>query len=233
MADELPREQASNQAGPSPSGNSTQSSTDWRASIPSDLRGERFWENVKDLPGLIKGYADGIKYQGQSIRIPGPNATIEETNRFYDKLRPKNAAEYQLDHSTIPTDVTYNQNLEDQARAKFHELGLTPNQATGLYNWFLQADTAARQAHTERYVQGQQDLDKEWGTSAEANHSLAQRGLAYLVGGNPEHPLVKWLDSSGEAYNPVLIKFFHEIGRGLGEDFLAGMEDEINVASPD
>jgi|SRR5215467_501760 len=196
------------------------------SSVPEDLRGEKFWSNVKDVPDLARKYTEMVKYQGRSFSIPADDKP-EEWGKVWDRLgRPKDAISYEFKRPELPEGLTYNEPLENAARTKFHELGLTQKQAQGIYDWFMQADGAARDTYANRYEQGQADLRAEWGSRAEANFTLAQKGLFLLVDGNKEHPLVKWLDSSGEAFNPILMKFFHEYAVSVGEDRLNGLEEQ-------
>jgi hypothetical protein len=193
--------------------------------VPEDIRGEKYWANVKDVPDLARKYHEMVKYQGRSFAIP-PEDKPAEWGKVYDRLgRPKDATGYEFTRPELPEGLTYNEPLETAARAKFHELGLSSRQAKGIYDWFMQADTQAREAFGTRYEAGQGELNKEWGANADLNHSLAQKGLFLLVNGNKEHALVKWLDQSGEAFNPVLIKFFYDYAKSVGEDRLAGLED--------
>jgi hypothetical protein len=218
------------QAAP-PEQTNAQNGTSILSSVPEDLRAEKHWANVKDVGDLARKYTEMVKYQGRSFSIPPPEKA-DEWGKVYDRLgRPKDATSYELTRPELPEGVTYNEPLEQAARAKFYELGLSAKQAQGLYNWFMEADTQAREAFGTRYEQGQADLNKEWGVQADANFALAQKGLYLLVNGNKEHPLVKWLDSTGETYNPVLIKFFHEFAKAAGEDNLAGLE-EITGGAP-
>jgi hypothetical protein len=46
--------------------------------IPEELQDEKLWENIQDTPTLLKNYAHAQKLQGQSVRIPGEDATPED-----------------------------------------------------------------------------------------------------------------------------------------------------------
>lgn len=137
-----------------------------------------------------------------------------------------------MPHDKWPADRPYSDEFEAGARAKFHELGLSPYQARGLYDWYIDQNLQALNGLSTRYDAPMAELEKEWGSGFDKEFGLAQNTLTFLVNGNKEHPLIKWLDSTGENKNPVLIRFFNELGKSIGEDTIRGGEDSF-VATDD
>jgi hypothetical protein len=57
------------------------------AKIPEDLHDNALLKEVKDLPTLAKVAVDLKSYQGQSIRIPGPESGDADKKEFHEKLK--------------------------------------------------------------------------------------------------------------------------------------------------
>jgi hypothetical protein len=159
-----------------------------------------------------------IKYQGRSVALPGKDAKPEDWEAFHSKFRPEKPDAYEMRREGWPDGAPYNEDFEKGAREQFHKLGLTTEQGKNLYNWYIDQNKAAFETLEHRYDQGQQDLRSKWGAGYDREFGVAQRAMLKVLNNNTEHPLIKWLDSSGESRNPVLIEFFNELGKGLGED---------------
>ena len=63
--------------------------TDWKASLPDDLRQEPMFQSIPDVPTLAKVARDAKSALGGSIRIPGPDAGDDVKKEFHQKLREK------------------------------------------------------------------------------------------------------------------------------------------------
>jgi hypothetical protein len=193
------------------------------------MRNEPWLKDVKTPQDLVKNYGEMVKYQGRSIALPGKDAKPEEWNKVFEKFRPEKAEAYEMPHDNWPKDVPYSAEFENAARQKFHELGIAPVQAKALYEWYVGQNLEAIKGLGTRYEAPMADLEKEWGANSAKEFDIAQKALSFLVDGNKEHPLIKWLDSTGENKNPVLIKFFNDLGKKLGEDTLRGEESIVST----
>src|SRR3990167_5333183 len=72
---------------------------DWSAHIPKELANEGVWTPLKGKPlgDVLKGYAEGQKMIGGSVRIPTDQAKTEEWDQFFTKLgRPAKPEDYKL-----------------------------------------------------------------------------------------------------------------------------------------
>jgi hypothetical protein len=195
------------------------SSREWVSQIvPEGLRTEKFWENIKDPQDLAVKHAELVKYQGRSVALPGKDAKPEEWEAIHSKFRPEKPEAYEMSHDNWPKELPYNEDFEKGARSEFHKLGLTTQQGKELYNWYIEQNKVAYDGLQHRYDAGQEELRAKWGSSYDKEFGIAQRAMMTVLNNNIEHPLIKWLDSSGESRNPVLIEFFNELGKGLGED---------------
>ena len=63
--------------------------TDWRASLPEDIRSAKAFDSVKDVGSLAKQFLDAQSHIGNSIRIPGEDAGQEAIDAFNQKLMNK------------------------------------------------------------------------------------------------------------------------------------------------
>jgi len=159
-----------------------------------------------------------VKYQGRSVALPGKDAKPEDWEAFHSKFRPEKPESYEMSREGWPEGANYNENFEKSARAEFHKLGLSAEQGKQLYNWYIEQNRAEFDNIQHRYDAGQDELRSEWGSNYEREFGIAQRALVAVLNNNLDHPLIKWLDQTGESRNPVLIRFFNELGKGLGED---------------
>ncbi len=62
---------------------------DWKAGIPEDIRGHESLKDFKDAGALAKSYIETKAMVGQSMRLPGPEASAEERAAFVSKLHEK------------------------------------------------------------------------------------------------------------------------------------------------
>lgn len=167
---------------------------------------------------MARKYAEMVRYQGRSVALPTKDAKPEDWEAFHSKFRPEKPDAYEMSRDSWPEGAPYNEDFEKSARETFHKLGLTTEQGKNLYNWYVEQNKGAWEGLQHRYDAPQEDLRKEWGSNYDREFGIAQRAMMTVLNNNVDHPLIKWLDESGESRNPVLIRFFNELGKGLGED---------------
>ena len=63
--------------------------SDWRSSLPEDIRSAKAFDSVKDVNSLAKQFLDAQSHMGNSIRIPGEDAGQEAIDAFNQKLMNK------------------------------------------------------------------------------------------------------------------------------------------------
>lgn len=72
------------------------------------------------------------------VRIPAANDAPEQLDGFYRALgRPDAPEEYELPHIDLPDGLEVEEAILEQFRTRAHQLGLIPQQVSGLYEWFL------------------------------------------------------------------------------------------------
>ena len=183
-----------------------------------DLKGYVQNKGWKDPVELANGYRNLEKLLGgEKVPLPKGAEDKEGWSRVYDALgRPKSADEYGLQ---LPEGG--NADFLKAAAGKFHELGLSKQQAAELANWYNEQAAgqmgASQQAQAAKVEQDMQALKSEWGQAWDENVELGRRaarqfGLDTEKLGAMENAL-----GTGE-----LLKFMARIGRGLTEHTFEG-----------
>jgi len=201
--------------------------TDWRGSLPEDLRAHPALTDIKDVGGLAKSFVHAQSMIGaDKIVLPKADASPAEMADFYNKLgRPGAADGYKFSETTVDG-VPKDEATQKWARDVFHKHGLTQKQADGLYqDYIAKVGGDMKSMQETRVAQREQALEHlrgEWkGHEFDVNVQLAQRAVKTF--GSEE--LVKYLNESGEGDNPMLIKLFANIGgRSSQSGFVAGPE---------
>lgn len=193
------------------------------ATLPEDLRKEPSLATFKDVGTLAKSYVEAQKLIGSKrIAIPGDKAPETEWNQFYSSLgRPETHDKYEVPDIKLEEGVAFDEKKLDAVKQHFHKLGLTPKQAHGAMEYYLNhvnetvktTRGATEAAHTAAIA----ELQKDWGDSFETNVDIA-RGIIKKFGGEHADELQKFLNDSGLGNNSRLIKLFHKIGTEFLED---------------
>lgn len=71
----------------------------WREDLPEDIRGADTLKDIEDVGSLAKQFIDQSRFLGNSVRIPGEDASSEDRAAFRAKLMEKNTGLVE-----IPTD---------------------------------------------------------------------------------------------------------------------------------
>lgn len=187
----------------------------WSAQIPSEYTKDAVWTPLKDKPlgEVLKGYAEGQKYIGGSVRIPGADAKPEDIAKFHQKLGvPDSPDKYNLKMPEIPGG--WDEAQVKPVLAEIHKLGLTPAQAQGVVGLYAKTvQEAYGRFDTDRKTAAE-TLKTEWGATYEKNLALAQRVVLEFSG----QESLDLLDASGLGNHPALIKLFAKVGEILAED---------------
>jgi len=63
--------------------------TSWRDSLPDEIKGDKALADFADPGGLAKAYLDTKADVGRSLRLPGPDASVDDMNVFNTSLMEK------------------------------------------------------------------------------------------------------------------------------------------------
>ena len=187
--------------------------TDWRASLPTEIRDLPTLGKFKDVSGLAQSYAELERRFSQSgkVAIPAADAPPEAWKDVFKALgRPDEPSGYELkapEGAPIQAEV-----LPEYAKAA-HEAGLSKAQAAKLVEWFgghakQQADSIQQQ-QAQAMEQGVATLRQEWGKDFDTYAAAAQRAVR-LYGGEE---LIQVLNATGMGGNPAVVKAFANIGK--------------------
>jgi len=207
--------------------------TDWRASLPPEL-GTAPW--IRSAPSLEQAVADmqrAAEVTGNSLRIPGPDASEQQRQEFYQRvlekapgLMPKPADEASLKLALkalgMPDDPGKYQLPEiegmeiadervGELRAMAHQAGLTGKQFEGFMQQMLSQDVQrmadARAAADSDLAQ----LKGEWGS---AHDTRMQQIVQLAASTDAPQDLVEALQSGG--INADTLRWFHTLVERMG-----------------
>ena len=187
-----------------------------------ESRGMTKLEPLAALDNAIKGFRNAEKYMGvpheRLARIPEwDKADKTELDAFYNKLgRPADPKGYDI---KLPDGVP--RDYADAAAGKFHEIGLTPQQARALVEWNNQygQEAASKVAEAQKAAVAEQEknLRRDWGMAYDKNDAMAGdaiRRMSEKVGFS-DGDLQKLTNAIG--FDKAM-KMFAEIGSTMTED---------------
>ena len=171
---------------------------DWRTQLPADLQEAPQLKDVKDVGALAKQFVDQQRYLGNSIRIPGEDASPEQRQDFLAKLHkhadgklvpmpnpedPEAMAAFwgsvgvPSDHNnyTIDDSVDFDADRLDTWKKEAKKYGLTQKAFRQFVN--DQLVVQKEQAEKGRQLQNQdmQELQTDWGQATQARLNDIQK----------------------------------------------------------
>jgi len=220
--------------------------TDWKSKIPEEIRATPLVQEATDEAKFWKRVLDQHSYAGQSIRIPGDDASEEQKGEFRAKLRakvpslmevpsenddlgyeaalsklgrPEKADDYALPDSEFSFSPEQAAHLREVAATA----GMTRRQFRNLAKKY--AENASHQVaaiETERKA-NDEALQREWGVAAEEKYAQV---LAFAKqNGAPDH-FVRALEGRGAKAAEVL--WMHKImGAGKEGSTVAGQGNTV------
>jgi hypothetical protein len=190
---------------------------DWRASLPLDIRTNDSLSRFQDVGSLAKSYLDMERFVSSTGRVPKETDNQDNWNSYYKHWgRPEKSNDYK--YPDVPAEYNLNEEFKGQISGMAHELGLNQKQFDKLIKWGVDTSKGIYDRNAMQ-LNGQTDaLKKKWGWSAESNFERARRTIATLSGMKADHPFIQWLESTGNDQNPVVIEFFYDLSKQLGED---------------
>ena len=193
--------------------------------IPEAYREKSWADNIKSVDDLYKQFDNQQEMIGKKFEPPSADASEEDLNAFYDKLRPEKAESYDL---SLPEGVDLQLSEEQVGVYKnlFHKHGLTPEQAKGVYADYIQSEIAAQPTS--------EALDKEFDTMMadkfgdKVNDAL--KVSARFMGGLSEEEKAGLRSLPNEQFISV-ISMLQKAGAASGEDGMPDGGDPAGSAS--
>ena len=221
---------------------------DWGAfrGTLGDLGKEKSLDSIKDFPGLVKNYVEAQKLLGKPIRLPGKEEKEKRKqaiDNFLNHLRtegdlegiPESPDKYQI---KVPQEEGFELNapLLESFLNTAHRFGVTPSQAQGLFDWYLNYQAGTEAQETENFIQAKEALKKEYGGLYTRRMEAGRRAAIRYLGEDGEELINKIplsiTDKNGKPIALRLVKALAEIGDSIVEDaIVSGELSGIETAS--
>ncbi len=188
--------------------------TDWRASLPDDLKADPSFRAMNDVTSLAKSFVHAQKLVGaDKVPLPGKHATDDDWQVFYDKVGRPPLDKYDV---ALPKDAKF---IDPEWMAELkplaHKMGMMPAQLEKFAQWYetKTATTmkAQQEADQKAVDQDLADLKTEWGAAHDQKSGYAKAVFQKIL--SPEEQ--QWLNVTGVGNSPAIIKAFAKIGELL------------------
>ncbi len=204
--------------------------TTFRSTL-GDLGKEKSLDSIKDFNGLTKSFVDAQKMIGGSIRLPSKDLKPEEREKAVKDLTGRLIKEGIIegppetpDKYEIKTPQVEGWKANDQLIGGFkeqaHKLGITPSQAQGLFDWYLNFQESAETQGQEEFEQMRSGLQKEWGGLYRRKLEAARRAAAKFIGADADELISHLPPKAGKR----LVQAFAEIGEPMLEEAIISGE---------
>ena len=189
------------------------------SSLNEDLRSAAPLQTFKDVNSLAQSYIHAQSMIGRDkIAVPTKHASPEDWKDVFTKLGLPEKEAYKLEGLDPENATEFDKTLQDF----MYENNLLPNQANALYKFLSEQTNSLADKEEEDYnnsiQEGLNNLKNEWGNAYDQNIKLAQRALSTYA----DDGMINYLRESGLGNDPILIKLFNQVGKGLGEDKMLG-----------
>ena len=201
--------------------------SDWRSSLPEDIRSAKAFDSVKDIDSLAKQFLDAQSHIGNSIRIPGEDAGQEAIDAFNQKLmnktnlmhKPETPEDYDSVFKSmgkpedasgyiVPEEVT---GSYDHLRELALNANMTNKQFDSLVKSVSQLDATAMETQQAQQQDSINGVKKEWGAAFDRNTSQAVAALEAT--GAPDSVIE--MARAGNVDGKTL-KWFHALSQKIG-----------------
>lgn len=228
---------------------------EWFESLPEELRAAPFFKpgedgSVKELTNVISDLTNAANHMGNSIRIPGPDASEEDIKSFQIKAaeripglmvtpnlddeeamasvlktlgRPDEAAGYRL-----PEGVEIAEEMATALRERAHKYGLNNRQFQSLVSDLAGDQSNAAAAHQDALKQDLEGLQGEWGQA----YPVRLEKIAGLLEktGAPEYLLESL---KGQSLTSGDLKWLYSMAESLGAEGRSLTQDKGDVKDID
>lgn len=189
----------------------------WKETLPEELRNDPTVQRYGSVADMAKGLVHANGLIGRD-KIPVPKDENETLSALRQLGAPESADEIKLQRPELPDNFPIDENLEGAFREKAAELGLLPQQAQALHEWFLSENAnhfnALQSQVDEKRQEAEQALKQELGNAYDSKLNLA-RNAARNVGGED---FSAYLEQTGLGNDPNVIRFLVAVGEKMSED---------------
>jgi hypothetical protein len=197
----------------------------WRDGIAEEFRNDPTVQACADVPSMAKMLVHAQKQIGaDKIPIPGKHATEQDWASVYSKLGlPASLDSYDVQFPEGPQFA--DEGIQKVLKENAHKAGILPKQLNALLAGFNEHATQsqeAQQKESERSLQeGLQSLQKEWGNAFNDEVNTARQAIRHVN----DAQFMEWLNETGMANNPMMVKVFNKLGKLLKEDGIGSQGD--------
>lgn len=196
-----------------------------------DMSKEKSLDVIKDFGGLTKGYVEAQKLIGRSVQLPGKDLKPEERTKavkaVVDRLRkegvleatPESPDKYEI---KFPEAEGWkaNEPLIGGFKEVAHKLGMTPSQAQGLFDWYLNYQESSQTQEQEEFETMKAGLQKEWGGLYRRKIEAARRAAAKFIGVDADNIISHLHPTAGKR----IVMGLAEIGEPMLEEAIVSGE---------
>lgn len=212
-------------------------------SLSEDLRSESSLADFKDVNGLAKSYVNAQRLVGNSVRIPGEDASPEAREEFLAKIeatgglirkpdldnaeslnslysslgRPETAADYKAE---APEGIQFNDESLGEFSKVAHEAGLSNKQYETMVNVYAQEKLQEAQVQTEVADQFLAQTKEMWGPDFSARADAAKAVKEMYMEKYPE--AMQALVEGPNGNNPALLSMLSELSGTFKEKGMVG-----------
>ncbi len=190
--------------------------------LPDDLKSNAALANLDSVAALAKSFVDLKSLQGQSVRIPGDDASADERGKFFEKLgQPATKEGYEV---AIAESLGQTSEDVDNFRKEVHALNLTKAQAEKLWKWSVDTATNKMNMALAKIQKDKADAlatlqrPDQWGADTDANLALVNT-VAMRFGGEE---LLTLMRETRIGDDPIMLKAWLAVGKQMSEDTLVG-----------
>jgi len=206
----------------------------WVAQLPDDLKANERLHRYASIGELGKAYLEAERKLGESVRLPGKDAT-EEERAAYRKAAgvPDKPTDYKLEKAKAPAGFEYPEAMATSLRELAHKAGFTQDQLTAMHQWhqlqrLTEAETAAK-AVKATLEQTEAELRTELRGNYDLEMAYMQRGVQRYF--TPE--IADLFTRTGLGNDRRIIRMFAKIGRDTAEHaFVEGQPGKPAPADP-
>lgn len=203
----------------------------WKESIEPEFRDSDGIKRIQSVPELAKAFVNAQKLVGaDKVAIPGKHATEDDWKQVFQKLGlPVDVKDYAV---TKPKDAGFGDEFVEAFKVEAHKAGIMPAQSQKLMEWFAtsaKAKTAEMQAIQSQSQDAElTNLKKEWGEAFDAKLSLAKIAVQKWA----DKETIDYLNKTGLASSPQLIRLLAKAGEVFKEDVVAGKGGGSSALTP-
>jgi len=213
--------------------------SDWFSSLPDDLKGAKFLEQIKDKPpseviaNVSKRFIDTQALVGKNkIELPdeadASDVRQQKVDAIYKALGvPDNAADYELKIDGLPEGYAVTDEQSSEFKEISHKLKLTPTQTQALLEWDAQRQVGqvasmneaakAERNKTEEFLRSDEGFGQAYDTKL--------KKVNFLVGKYGSDELKDEFNKTGVGNNPRLALFLARLSDEiLGDQRIEGMD---------